>query len=563
MDNNITSLYIACEERNIKEIKSILSTCNKIDEEAYFLVCSNGDIEILELILQNSIHNNKLDIHVNNEYALNIACIHNRLDVIDYLIKFGEEYNNKFSVYLNENELIKIAIKYNCIEIVKYLCDYSIKYNIPFDLSDINILYIISEKDNIDLLKYVIEYQKIYDKDVYSSILKKIIVFSCEYNSINIIKYILSNKYINKNYEYTQCLASICLNNDTTILKLLIEYFEIDIKHYIYLLLRFSYENNSTHIIKYLFDYAEKNNIIIDTNKTNFDAIIMECRLGNIEAVQELSGFIKSQPTVIINNILRSTSNYNYECFKYILDYVQKNNICEINYNYLIKSLYNLENMKLLLNININIPYDIHVFDSHCSCGKYEIFKLLFEYFNKHNNIIDLYYDNFILLTKACIGKNIDLIHFLLHFEQHKSNKILQYIINNPTYNNQPLLNACTSNDINIINYIIKYCFEYNIIIDISTLIQYMLRCSIFNNHTNVATYLIYLYKHNYNKYHTILKFTYCNLYTPSNNSDLFFMSKNLNIQYKHKYSYLTYNNLNSCNNLQEIIDCNYTFYIL
>jgi len=596
-------LYKACTTRNIEEIKSILISCNKVDEEAYFLVCSNGDIEILELILQNSIKNNKLDIHINNEYALKIACKYNKLDVIDYLIKFGEEYNNKFCIFTNNNEIIKIACEYSCIDIVKYLLYYCDTYNIliKFEHEEYDILYNVSKNNSVELLKYLFDYFDI-DNIISYNIYDSMFITACRCCNLEIIKYI-SNKFdINLCTNFEMYFSEACHTDKIDVVAFLLKQYSKGMKKetiysIVYIIFKTSCVRGNINILKFIIDYSTIHNYnlnvifngVFDTSST----FIEICDSGNIELVKFITSIIPITyyESYIIDAYNSVCSKGHTEIIEYLLHLMAENKIkCNDYYDDLLKNNKRSKLIELVLD-NIctrkSISYTYYKTKLGVSnLNDLDFIKFLLDECTSINKSITLF--------KKCIrnvleSNNVELVSIILNYNIKQTTNIL---LSTHTFVNVPIL--CNIRYIIILKYLIEYCFKHNIIIDLYTS-KYVQKQILFYNAVcdyEKLKYLLYLSKHNYNidKYklfiykpfeYQIFEFKF--LDTILNCSELFFTYKcvkhnsinyvqqNNKLQCVHTYKFVINNNLmciKCCvdtiyTNNNNGIDNNYTLYTI
>jgi len=507
MEHIKSQLYCACNERNIEKIKSILISCNKIDEEAYFLVCSNGDIEILELILQNSIKNNKLNIHTNNEYALKIACKYNKLDVLDYLIKFGELNKNRFCIYLKQDELLKLLCEYNNSIIFKYLLEYDNKYGklFNFHLNNTDLLSWIIKSNNIELLKYMIEYIEFNNEFISEYTQQYIFQIACSCNYLDIVKY-LYYKYTIDIYKYNIYFRDSCIIDKTDVIGFLLTCDDKHFSIYMYItMLEMACYYGNINIVKFLITYSHEKQLDYDITHYNELLFTNACKSGNIELIKILTTHLSYTSCINYEHLYYVYYSGKYDAIEYILNIVDVNTI---RYDTYYKLLYaaccsnNIEIVKLLTfhklyDETINNNYIINILNYICSNGYFKIFNFLCNDISKTNSTIissHLYF----LLYKAFTGTNLDLINFLLHFNEQETNKIL-----NKKTEHTPLMYYIRHKE--LLQCYIEYCFYYNINVDLynTNTTNYSFTHNSPNDY-DLIVYLIYLSKHNYNKYNHI-----------------------------------------------------------
>lgn len=579
---------------------------NRMEEE-YILSCSNGDIKQLKNILNNinaykfDIH---FDIHIDNEKALKIACENNRLNIIKYLIEFGELNNNKFDIHSNDDELIKIACKYNYCDIIKYLVEYSNKYNTPFNLHDLSndILRSTCENDNIEILKYLIEHIETETNFNYVDMYYYIFGFATVFGSLKIIKYILYNNYpLNVNDNTTAQLIFTCRHNNIDVIKFLLKYYmkkktTIDIKTIIEYIFEGAYRFGFPNITKFIINYSNKSHDKFNIQSHKFTDLFCST---NMKFIKFLISYLCTQSDSsiqlhlkqIIPHLLNNAcTNGQYKIVKYILKYAHNNKIPIKNANQLFIESCRSTNIKLvrmILKYKWNEPIDIHynnnvLFEHVCRSGNFELFKFLLNNCKKNNNIFDLHYNNFILLFAALCSDNIKLIEFLLYYDTNKSNNVLHNASNNINLSRPPFIGICYTMSNITFKYFIEYCFKFNIVVDIYCNSQYIFYDALLYTNYYVMKYFIYLSKHNYNYYNkefliyntAIINTINDRFYIPeiidflSRYPALFFTKKYIKYTFmtncRHYYKYIINNNITciQCNE-SVIFKTNYTiFYI-
>jgi len=593
MNNHIISLYDACRERNIDLIKILLKDCNKIDEKAYFLICSNGDYEILELFFDNIKYTNKLDIHCNNEYSLKIACKNNDLQTVKYLIEYGENNNNRFDIHVNNDEIMKNLCESNYFDIIKYLIEFGYKCNKPFlfNIENDNIIYYACKSNSLELIKYLIEYVP-FDTIIYN----EIFINACRYSCVEIIEYLLySDKLkIDINYKRNNAISIACTRNDSCIIQCLYDYYKKINKIHII---------TSTNTIKNICSYGNSNVfnwycntiegiecIINRDQNVCIDLFISICISRNIELIQFFidNKYKHFSSRYIIHMILYQPVIYNdTTVVEYLLDYFTLNysedidkiklfiNACKGGNLYLAKlfSKQLITNSDILDNNNLKpIETLLHV----CSNGDSEMFIFLIDYYRQLNLTIDIYAYNFKLLTNAFQNKHVDIIKFLMYYDIQKTNNILQYIIDNIIDYENLLFYVCSSNNILPLQFLINYCFIYNISIDLSMYEYRLFHFAYRSSNYDMIKYMIYLSKHNYNRKQKKLNIIYPSIYTYTDEysikqlithyPELLYTKKYVNINFKnYKISHLYVVNNNLINfihpNLYEY-DVNYALLI-
>jgi len=565
MDDNRNLLYIACINRNIDLIESILNSCNKIDEDAYILVCSNGDIEILELIFNNIKYTNKLDIHGNYELGLRTACKNNNLHIMKYLINYGELNNNRFNIYINNNEILNYSCKHNYIDIVRYIFEYSYEHKkqINFNNTSDNIMYHACDSNNIELIEYIFN-QQLFDYNISQETYNYIFKHACKTSSLEVVKYLFYNsKYaVDIYFRNGELFINACYRDKPDVIKFLLEcHDQLNNNFDIYSIFNSISNKINKYIVQPIFGsngYNKPTNnkcnmkLIHDSmlnticNNGHNDMItFIVCYLNNIYNTQHIlcgrtvafinacisdnidlvklfieNKYVDEYLNTKMNHILTESCKVGkYKTVKCLLDYSQQHNIYDINSTDLfIKSCRsgNINLVKLLLDYNwgqnncINLHNKAYA-SLHQTCmGKqFEMFSFLCDYYRKLNINFDIYQNNFILISLACRSQNIEFVKYILDLDidKQKCNLMLQHSINNMTDGFNPIVNSCELEEYTIIRYLIEYCFKYNIVIDVfmhnSIIFTRSLSISKFNYYA--IQYVLYLSKHNYNRNNNII----------------------------------------------------------
>ena len=563
-------LYTLCNNRDIDRIKILLNNCNKIDKEAYFLVCSNGDIEILDLILNYSRYTNKLDIHIDNEYALKIACKNNRLDIIEYLIKFGKSINNRFDIYIDDNDIIKTACELNHIDIIKYLLtnyDTNILKHKYYEFLKPSCKY-----NNIDLVKYLIDFlesKHIYINSANFESMFVVVYCHCYYDLLKYLLDTFSSKYTVSPSYFISCVPKY---DNVDILKLFFEYYKnISYKSLPTIcnnIFKNACENGCINMIKYIIDYCKRRLIKLsifwkkkDISYKKYDCVY-ENEIYNkyeIERDEILDNICKSDNIELITFLI---DYYNYEdyingfkiacCYKkyniasYLLDKIVCYNVshggdgtllfCQLcdeeesdESDYLYVIYYILSN-KLDFIEHINIHFnDDSIFYVACCKGEYDIFIFLLNYYTQINSPFNISNNINMLLCGALQNNNIKLIDFLMNYNKEITTNALKFILDK---NENNILNIYSIKYIDILKYIVEKCFYFNISLELS-LKQYLSEISTQNINYNhdIINYIIYQNKHNYNKYNSIqcycdIVMIYINFYQIISSSTYVFIKK-------------------------------------
>jgi len=136
---------------------------NKQDEMKHIIknICIISDIQQLTLILD-EIQNNEEQNYI-IQLILNYSWINGSKDIIKYLIEYCENKNIRISsdfIFVSLEIICKKYVSDSQIHILKYLLEYYYRHNYKIDtkiMAD-NIFCYMCMADNVDTVKYVIEY---------------------------------------------------------------------------------------------------------------------------------------------------------------------------------------------------------------------------------------------------------------------------------------------------------------------------------------------------------------------------------------------------------------------
>ena len=135
----------AVQKKDIKSIKLMLD--NRVERKSW--------LDSIRYILYKNI-----DIHKNEENAFYNAYMHDSTDIIKYLLEIGEKTNSRINIHLENDYAIKRICNSGDMEMVKYFIDYCYRINDNFSSYFYNNKILIESciSGNLELVKYIIEY---------------------------------------------------------------------------------------------------------------------------------------------------------------------------------------------------------------------------------------------------------------------------------------------------------------------------------------------------------------------------------------------------------------------
>ena len=242
-NNNEVPFLIACEYGNLELVKCIIS--NKmfilnskyldseiyICEHAFGIVCKNGHIDIAEWLLN---INPTLNIHINNDYALQRACYSGQYNMVKWLLNIKKSNFNlslwKYEIFINTYLLRYIEI---CELLIYYDKNIINKYTVE------KILYDACHKNKIETVIWIFniieKYQIHLHYRVQKNINDNISGSLCSYKKIeniemNCSECIISSLHSNENttqIDYYKLLIFLCINNNDEILTYLLKQYNV------------------------------------------------------------------------------------------------------------------------------------------------------------------------------------------------------------------------------------------------------------------------------------------------------------------------------------------------
>ena len=117
---------------------------NQIMYSIFINAIRNEDIKSIKLMLGNRVKRESwsdklryilyknIDIHRNKENAFYIAYMQHSNDIVKYLLEIGEKTNNRIDIHVDNNYAIKKICNNGNIELVKYLIEYCYRINDNF-----------------------------------------------------------------------------------------------------------------------------------------------------------------------------------------------------------------------------------------------------------------------------------------------------------------------------------------------------------------------------------------------------------------------------------------------
>lgn len=459
-------------------------------------ICKANNFKILKLIIDNI---DKKYINYSdylNTYPLYVSCKNNNIEIIKYLLKNGATDSSKESVfsplcYNNNFEIIKLLIEYNfnvnaidnknCtplvyaskndnLEIIEYLVENGAKIDVKNSESP---LIFACMNNNYDIVKYLLEAGANINATEFKSLLshaKNALFFACDNNNLKMVKLLIKYK-INMNFKFEykvlHPLHIACVYNNYKIVKLLIQNninlynFELSLNDYI--INKFTPPN-----IFILNKYSTKTTKILIKNKIGINKpcgfsfpIIIASNLNNLKIVKLLiknGANINSKDTSNNNALHFACIQNNFKIAKLLID----NNI-DVNKknNFLETPLIiacNNNNFKIAALL-IKKNADIYVRDKNN-------FSLIYNSLKNNNNLITK-----ILLKNINIFDDNNLNYLPIFCSTNNNLSILKLIIENCDLDinfrddkgNSALFYACIYNNLDIVEYLLKFKLNLNI----------------------------------------------------------------------------------------------------
>tara|TARA_B100000073_G_scaffold348318_1_gene366352 strand:+ start:2318 stop:3133 length:816 start_codon:yes stop_codon:yes gene_type:complete len=178
------------------------------------LVINNNKEGIKYFLNKNNIDFSKENVNINADF-LTFAAKQGNLELVKLIIENKNFLNNIQGKF---NEAILKAAEKNKPNVVLYLLSTN---NIHFKFVSNRILMYFARHGDIKLCKKIIE----YDKN--SIFTPEPLIYSCEYNHIDIVKYLISTKKFNPSALNNICILNAYDKKQDSLLKLLFEYPEV------------------------------------------------------------------------------------------------------------------------------------------------------------------------------------------------------------------------------------------------------------------------------------------------------------------------------------------------
>jgi len=146
--------------------------------------------------------------------------------------------------------------------------------------------------------------------------------------------------------------------------------------------------------------------------------------------------------------------------------------------------------------IHLNDFNKYNILITLCCNGHLGLLIFLLNYYNENNINVDITQQNDWLFVLTCKYGQLRIIKFLLK----------NYKININTEYDKAFMEACESENIDLVKYLVEYGEKYNCKINIQNCPQnvFELTCNKFNTNNTLFDYLLYLNKHNYGKLNII-----------------------------------------------------------
>lgn len=573
---------LSCKKNNIIQIKNILENY-EIDEEilsdGFEIVCLSGFIDTIYYFVDyGKLHNimyinyqhafyflcstkidnmkyflesnfTHIDIHADNEYAMSIACVYQKTEIIKYLIKYCELSNSIINIQADNNKIIYDMCNSN-IKIFKYIVEYSdrIGYIIDELLYNDDLHDSVSRRGQLQLIKYLLEYNRKHNgKFNLENNFYKIYIGACEKGHSKLLKFLIN--YYRKNMHIVDInkankngIELACINCKINVVKYLIKYFGDNINMHIDKEKLFINACKSWHptqgieLVKYLLDYYDRNNYKINMS-THYNSIFMYiCMSGNIYLLKYLIAYNNNSDIYkyFESMLSRSLSFSNSDIVKYL---------CETCNSYINISQYVNIRMCLIRGFDSTlkylIEYDVRhgiIFDINKLCDgnivsfNSDIDKSTYEYlfsYSKNNNIqisndtynyifqcislegtleLILYIIEYIELNNGVVDFNETFFINICNNTNDKEN-IIEYFIKHTKIINiisadligRTILQLYKQGNIKNMKYLIKYCYTHKMIIDFYSMdIKKILKSTSTYCYYHTKYIIEYLYKMNY-----------------------------------------------------------------
>lgn len=178
------------------------------------LVINNNKEGIKYFLNKNNIDFSQQDVNINSDF-LTFAAKQGNLELVKLIVENKNFANNVTGKF---NEAILQAAEKNKPNVVLYLLSTG---NIHFNFVANRVLMYFARHGDIKLCKKIVEYDQ---KSLFTT---EPLVYSCEYNHIDIVKYLISTKKFNPSSLNNTCIINAYDKKQDNLIKLLFECKEV------------------------------------------------------------------------------------------------------------------------------------------------------------------------------------------------------------------------------------------------------------------------------------------------------------------------------------------------
>jgi ankyrin repeat protein len=316
-----SELVRACIEGETDYVKNLIehgldiNTTNSYGESILSIACLHNNVDIIKFLLfyeDQTIDVNKKDLH--QKTCLMQLCSRGNLELVIQIIKKNADI---YAMYYNET-CICCAVKGNHLDIVKYLFDIFVaklfhRFDEYYKCWTFNAI----KNSSFEMVQFFIE--RIKDINIFMnnviSYEKSLMYMSCCYGRLDVIKYLLNkNEPFYSNYDMDD-IGSACGNGHLPVLKFFVEELNININD--------KTENNyseyaDTCLLRAVkSSYYEHDDDFFEKSKRNFDVIQYLVERGAILTATTKKG----------ENCLNLASKiHDAETIKYLIDKIKEKN---------------------------------------------------------------------------------------------------------------------------------------------------------------------------------------------------------------------------------------------
>ena len=437
---NNTALNLVCGLGYIDQLQILLDKgvdINKNQYNGFISACKNGNIEIINKLLEYDVKTNYVD--ENNKSGFMHACINGNLELVNLLLNKDNNFKN------NTNNKNVTPLMYSCLEnqidVVKLLIKNGVNIN-KCDNDGLNALDYACNKNNINLVKLLLEKNINKSKNVilncinnkleeisilllesgYDDKFENLLLKGCKNNLYNLVNYLINKKSINLNYykhdfiklykNYVfhnyECkktaLLICCENNNLDLIKLLIKN-KVDVNFnlidgFVAFTIYCYYSKPEFEIGKLLLLNTDLK--ILDCNNQNILIKICNSNFNIIDKLKLVKLIIDKVDINFLDNFNKTALNYLENKFKNLISQYFIN----INYDYIESYI----NLFLLLNKDHNELKSL-------------IIKILNNIYKKNDE------DKIIKLLKSYVSN--DLNKLLFECGRHNKLSLVKLLVNN------------------------------------------------------------------------------------------------------------------------------------